>query len=86
MSNITDRVIKDGAEEVWVKSILENLTSIRVGEEGFKKGFIQPKEIRDMQGWLNTNSKSLETLFEKLSPTYKNHLENIVKSYLFNIL
>ena len=77
MSNITDRVIKDGAEEVWVKSILENLTSIRVGEEGFKKGFIQPKEIRDMQGWLNTNSKSLETLFEKLSPTYKNHLENI---------
>ena len=58
MSNITDRIIKDGAEEVWVKSILENLTSIRVGEEGFKKGFIQPKEIRDMQSWLDTNSKS----------------------------
>ena len=77
MSNITDRIIKDGAEEVWVKSILENLTSIRTGEEGFGKGFIQPKEIRDMQGWLDTNSKSLETLFEKLGPTYKNHLENI---------
>ena len=77
MSNITDRIIKDGAEEVWVKSILENLTRIRKGEEGFGKGFIQPKEIRDMQGWLNTNSKSLETLFEKLGPTYKNHLENI---------
>jgi hypothetical protein len=75
MSNITDRIIKDGAEEVWVKSILENLTSIRTGEEGFGKGFISPKEIRDMQNWLNTNSKSLETLFEKVG--YKNHLENI---------
>ena len=27
--------------------------------EGFKKGFIEPKEIRDMINWLDTNSKSL---------------------------
>ena len=76
MSNITDRIIKDGAEEVWVKSILENLTKIRK-PEGIQKGFIEPKEITSMQNWLKTNSKSLETLFEKLGPTYKNHLENI---------
>ena len=76
MSNITDRIIKDGAEEVWVKSILEGLTKIRK-PEGIQKGFIEPKEITNMQNWLKTNSKSLETLFEKLGPTYKNHLENI---------
>ena len=77
MSNITQRISKDGAGEVWVKAILENLTRIRTGEEGFKKGFIEPKEIRDMKNWIDTNSKSLETLFTELGPTYKNHLENI---------
>ena len=77
MSNITQRISKDGAGEVWVKAILENLTRIRTGEEGFKKGFIEPKEIRDMKNWIDTNSKSLETLFAELGGGYKNHLENI---------
>jgi len=77
MSNITQRISKDGAGEVWVKAILENLTKIRKPSEGFKKGFIEPKEIRDMKSWIDTNSKSLETLFTELGPTYKNHLENI---------
>jgi len=83
MSNITDRIIKDGAEEVWVKSILEQLVKIRKGAEGsasaqgFKQGFILPAEVRGMKSWLDKNSKPLETLFEKLGPTYKNHLENI---------
>ena len=81
MSNITDRIIKDGAEEVWVKSILEQLVKIRKGAEGsasaqgFKQGFILPAEVRGMQSWLDKNSKSLEILFKKVG--YKNHLENI---------
>ena len=77
MSNITQRISKDGAGEVWVKAILESLTKIRKPSEGFKKGFIEPREIRDMKSWIDTNSKSLETLFTELGPTYKNHLENI---------
>ena len=74
MSNLAQRIKKADAGDIWVKSVLENLTKLRPNAE---TGAISAKEIANMKNWIKTNNKSLEKLFSEMGPEYKNHLKNL---------
>ena len=74
MSNLTQRMKKADAGDIWVKSILESLTKLRPDAN---TGAISAREIANMKNWMKTNNKSLEKLFSEMGPEYKNHLKNL---------
>ena len=74
MGNLTQRIQKADAGDVWIRSVLENLTKLRPHPN---TGEISPKEIINMKAFLKNNAESLDVMFKELGPGYKNHLENI---------
>ena len=74
MSNLTERIIKADAGEPWVRAVMENLTQFRINP---KSGVVNEKEISNMENFLNTNEKSLKTLFNKMGQGYEKHFDNL---------
>ena len=74
MGNITERVVKEGAGDSWVKAVTERLTNLRVDPNS---GAISAKEITNMEKFIAQNEESLQVLFSNAGKEYKNHLNNL---------
>ncbi len=74
MGNITERAVNAGAGESWVKAVTEKLTNLRVDPNS---GNISLKEISNMKKFLETNKKSLNTLYASMGKGYEKHFDNL---------
>jgi len=74
MKNVTEQVMKFEAGDAWVKSVLEQFTKLRINK---KTGTIDTTELRNLNNFLIDNKKSLEVLFDKAGPAYKDQYKNL---------
>ena len=74
MGNITERAVNAGAGDSWAKAVTEKLTNLRIDPNS---GSISAKEISNMKKFLETNKKSLNTLYNSMGKGYEKHFDNL---------